>query len=304
MEKCWDILGIGAVTIDDFLYLDHYPQINEKLPVQMKKRQGGGLTATALVTASRQGARSAYCGRLGDDDLSISCKKDLESEGVDISPVQHSGAARPFHSIILVDIPSGSRVIIFDPEGVEEPDISIVNEDLITRCRYLFIDNTAYKSGLLAASFARSNNIPVVADLESIKLPDVHRFLDAVDHLIIGIETARALTHKETVEDMVRDLSNPQKANCVVTDGVNGCWYSEFGGIVQHVPAYRVDVVDTTGCGDVFHGAYTAALARGESIGKSIKVASASAAIKARCCGGREGIPDLVSVEKFLIENG
>lgn len=304
MDKRWDIIGLGALTVDDLLYIDHYPQLNEKIPVKMKQRQGGGLTATALVTAVHQGARSAYCGRLGDDELSLYSLQELEREGVDISLIQYWKGAKPIHSIVLVDIPSGSRVILYNSEGVMEPDSSVVTEALITSSRILFIDNTAYKSGLLAAGFAHKHGIPIIADIESINLPDLTGFLNLIDHLIVGIDTARAITHKQTVEDMVNELSNTQRAACVVTDGVNGCWYSEYGGAVHHFPAYQVAVVDTTGCGDVFHGAYAAALVRGESVSKSIQVASASAALKAICCGGRGGIPNLATVEDFLKLNG
>jgi len=89
-----------------------------------------------------------------------------------------------------------------------------------------------------------------------------------------------------------------------MTDGVNGFWYSEYEETVHHFPVYQVAVVDTTGCGDVFHGAYAAAFVRGESFRKSLQVASSSAALKATCYGGREGIPNLAKVEEFLKLNG
>jgi len=84
----------------------------------MKKSQSGGLTATALVIAAHQGARSAYCGRLGDDELSLYSLQELEREGVDISFVQYWTGSKPIHSIDLVDIPSASRIILFNSEGV------------------------------------------------------------------------------------------------------------------------------------------------------------------------------------------
>jgi sulfofructose kinase len=302
MDKRWDIIGIGALAVDDLIYLDHYPQLNEKMAITTKQRQGGGLTATALVAAARQGSKSAYCGRLGDDELSLYSLQEFQREGVDISPVQHWDGANPYHAIILVDIPSASRVILFNSQGVQEPDSSVVTEDLIIGTRILFIDYTAYNAGLLAASFAHAHGIPVIADIESAILPDLNSFLSAIDHLIVGIDTARAITHQLTTESMAQALSNPQRAASVVTDGVNGCWYSEYGGPVYHFPAYKVTVVDTTGCGDVFHGAYAAAMARGENVRRSIQIASASAAIKAQCCGGRDGIPDLPTVENFIKE--
>ena len=300
MTKRWDIIGIGVVAVDDLLYLDHFPQPNEKINVKMAQRQGGGLTGTALVAAARQGAKSAYCGRLGNDALSLYSLQELEREGVDTSPSQFCVGNKPSHSIILVDMSCGSRTIISNLEGFSEPDCMVITEDLIVSSRVLFIDYLSHQAGLQAASLARAHGIPVVADLELASLPEVDSFLSVVDHLIIGIDLAGAITQEQNVEEMVRKIANPQRAACVVTAGANGCWYSEYGGEVYHFPAYKVNVVDTTGCGDVFHGVYAAALARGEPVSQAVQVASASAAIKATRPGGREGIPDLASVEAFL----
>jgi sulfofructose kinase len=300
MNKRWDIIGIGVVAVDDLLYLDHFPQPNEKIVVKMAQRQGGGLTGTALVAAARQGAKAAYCGRLGNDALSLFSLQELDREGVDTSPSQFCVGNKPPHSIILVDTSCGSRTIISNLEGFSEPDCMVITEDLIVSSRVLFIDYLSHQAGLQAASLARAHGIPVVADLELASLPEVDSFLSVVDHLIIGIDLAGAITQEQNAEEMVRKIATPQRAACVVTAGANGCWYSEYGGEVYQFPAYQVNVVDTTGCGDVFHGAYTAALARGEPVSRAVQVASASAAIKATRPGGREGIPDLASVEAFL----
>jgi sulfofructose kinase len=304
MDKHWDIIGFGALAVDDILYLDHFPRPYEKMPVQKKQRQGGGLAATAMVAAARQHVRTAYCGRLGNDELSLYSIRELEHEGVDISTIQRSSGFRPFHSVILVDMSSASRAILYNREGVGEPDDTVVSEELIASSRFLFIDNNAYHSGIRAAEFAHAHGIPVIADIESTELPDLARFVSLIDHLIVGIDTARAMTHTGSTEGMARALANPQRAASVVTDGVNGCWYSEYGQAVHHFPAYRVDEVDTTGCGDVFHGTYAAALARGETVKRAIQIASASAALKATCCGGREGIPSLAQLEHFIVERG
>ncbi len=300
MNKRWDIIGIGIVAVDDLLYLDHFPQPNEKIVAKMAQRQGGGLTGTALVAAARQGAKSAYCGRLGYDDLSVYSLQELESEGVDTSPSQICVGNKPPYSVILVDMSCGSRAIISTLEGVKEPDCTRITEDLIVSSRVLFIDYLSHQAGLHAARLARVHGIPVVADLELASLPEVDIFLSVVDHLIIGIDLAAAITQRQNVEEMVQKIANPRRAACVVTAGANGCWYSEYGGKVRHFPAYKVNVVDTTGCGDVFHGVYAAALARGEPVSQAIRVASASAAIKATHPGGRAGIPDLASVKAFL----
>jgi sulfofructose kinase len=101
---------------------------------------------------------------------------------------------------------------------------------------------------------------------------------------------------------MVRALWHPGAAACVVTAGDAGCWYmaEETHGIVVHHPARRVPVVDTNGCGDVFHGAYAASIAMDESVGRAVAVATVAASEKAMRRGGRQGIPDRDTVDRLL----
>ena len=121
MKKNWDILGIGIAAVDDLLYVDHYPQPDEKIAVKMKTRQGGGLTATALVAAARQGAKTAFCGCLDDNELSNFIFDEFVREGVDTSLIQKLPGSKPFHSTIIVDQSSGSRTIIYSNEGTFRP---------------------------------------------------------------------------------------------------------------------------------------------------------------------------------------
>jgi sulfofructose kinase len=124
--------------------------------------------------------------------------------------------------------------------------------------------------------------------------------MDQVDHLVIGIDFAKQVTGENNPEEMVRALSNTDRACCLVTAGERGCWYSERGREVHHFPAFSVQAVDTTGCGDVFHGAYAACIAQGESVNRAIQIATAAAGIKATRSGGRSGIPDRATIDRFL----
>lgn len=299
-SKRWDIFGIGTSAVDDLVYVDRFPHPDEKLAIRAKQRQGGGQTATALVAASRHGARTAYCGRLSDDDLSCFTVQALEREGVDCFPVIRTPGCRPFHAIVIVDASTGSRTILYDSEGVREPEIKDIRPQWIASSRLVFIDQNFPHSGLQAARLAHELNIPVIADLEKTDFPDLELLLAHIDHLIVSSEFARQVTGMDDPEAMVRGLAAPQRAACVVTRGSEGCWFTERDGPVCHFPAFSVQAVDTTGCGDVFHGAYAAAIIRGETIPRAIELASATAAIKATRPGGRAGIPDLIAVEQFL----
>jgi sugar/nucleoside kinase (ribokinase family) len=174
--------------------------------------------------------------------------------------------------------------------------------------RLFFLDHTAGKAGALAAELARAQGLPVVADLERPELPYVERLLAQVDHLVVNLDFACRYTLSSSLDEIFIALAwrnphpgqrEPRRA-CVITAGDQGCWYCERAGEVFHMPAFPVQVVDTTGCGDVFHGAYAAAIARGESVSRAVLLASASAALKAASPGGRLGIPRLPEVLAFL----
>jgi sulfofructose kinase len=302
MKKRWDILGIGVSSVDDLIYVDQFPQPDTKIRVRETQRQGGGLTGTALVAAARLGSKAAYCALVGLDTLSQSIIRELEQEKIDCSPCIYSADGRPFHSFIIVDVTGGTRTILAKT-GRVEPPLEFITEELITSCRVLFIDHLVPRAGLQAAQIARVNGIPVVADIETDCFPEMEAFIAEVDHLIIGRSLAERITQENQVEEMVRVLSASKRQCCVVTAGEQGCWYSIRGGSVIHYPAFQVQVLDTTGCGDVFHGAYTASIAKGECIERAVAIATVAAGLKAAHPGGRTGIPDLKTVTRYLTEN-
>jgi len=300
MSAIWDGMGIGAVAVDDLYYVDHYPLPGGKVPVQREERQGGGLVATALVAASRLGSRVAYAGVLGNDELSRFTLQELEREGIDCTPVIRRANARPIHSTIIVERPTGQRSILFSFAGVQQLHPCEISENLIAGCRVLLIDHTVDAGGLRAIDLAHNQGIPVIGDIEHPGGPWITELLASIDHLIIGITLARHLTGLREPEATVRALSEPRRACLVVTVGEQGCWYAERDGPVHHFPAFEVSVVDTTGCGDVFHGAYAWCLAQGADVTRCIEVATAAAAIKATRSGGRSGIPHREMLDRFL----
>jgi sulfofructose kinase len=300
----WDILGFGAVAVDDLLLVDSYPPPDSKMPVREVQRAGGGLAGTALAAAARLGARAAYAGILGDDELSRFTIEELERDGVDCTLVRHRPEARPYHSTIIVDIARGQRTILFSNAGVTFPTAAEITDELVAACRLLFVDSAAAATGLHALRLAHARGIPAVADLERISCPEVLELARQVDHLIVGTGFASLVTGEVDPIAMVRALRTPAHTACVVTAGERGCWYMtrETGDEIRHQPACCVQVVDTTGCGDVFHGAYAAAVVRGESVPRAITLATAAAGLKATQPGGRRGIPDWEAVERIIQE--
>ena len=300
MGPLWDVLGFGAVAVDDLIYVDEYPPADTKVRMLARRREGGGLTGTALVAAARLGARAAYCGVLGDDELSRFTLREFEREGVDCASVLFRPGARPIYSVVIVSRASGQRNVFTSHEGVHDREPHEITDELIQRARVLFVDHTVVEGSLRAVEIAHRRGTPVVGDFESGRDPRALELLRQLDHLIVGESFARQVTGRDTPADMVRALAHAGRVCTIVTAGERGCWYAERGGEVRHRPAFRVDVVDTTGCGDVFHGAYAACVARGDSVDRAIQVATATAGLKTTQPGGRSGIPDWATVEAFL----
>ncbi len=302
VKRKWDVLGIGNAAIDELIYLDQFPLPDSKIQVREAQHQGGGLVATALVAASRQGVQTAFCSLMGSDELSTFTLTELHKEEVDCSPCVLSEKGRPYHAWILVDVANHTRTILYQPGNVEPP-LEKITTSLISSCQVLFIDHHVPQAGLKAAKLARQLGIPVIADLENERLPRFNELLGYIDHLVIGLNFARQITGKHELEDIFQMLDYKNRTACVLTAGDQGCWYSYQGGEILHYPAFKVKVNDTTGCGDVFHGVYAAAIARRESVAQAVELATAAAGLKAMHPGGRLGIPYHDQVKHFLREH-
>lgn len=293
----FDVLGCGCVAVDDLLTVAAYPPADTKAPVVRRERQCGGLVGTALVAAARLGARCAYVATLGTDDLSEFALGRLRAEGVDVGHVARAAAAGPVRSVIVVGADTGSRTIFPDVTGLAAGGPERLDEPLVRSARVLFIDHFWAERKLPAARIARAAGIPVVADFEDDSEPGFAELLEQVDHLVLSAEMARRLTGSDP-DAAARALGGGRRL-VAVTDGAAGVWYRAEDA-AGHLPAFPVRAVDTTGCGDVFHGAYAAGLAGGLGVVERLRLAAATAALKATRPGGQLGIPSRNEVERFL----
>lgn len=304
MPPKWDILGVGSATVDDLLYVNAFPLPDTKIPVSHQERQGGGLTATALVAAARLGAHVAYAGVLGNDDISQWVESDLAAEGIDVSQVVHHADARPIHAVIIVAQEGHTRTILYNVQGRIGADDHLPTPEVIQSARVLYVDDFGVPGGIRAARIARAAGVAVVGDFERPQTPHLPELLDLVDHLILSERFAAAYTGIADPVAAARALWREGRSLVAVTCGVGGSWYLDSADAEpRHQPAFSVPVVDTTGCGDVFHGTYAAALTWGFPPADRIRFASAAAALKTTQPGGRKGIPTRDRVESFLREN-
>ena len=293
-----DILGLGCATIDELLFVENYPAPDAKVLVQHHEIQGGGLCATALVAAARFGARCAFGGMLGRDATSQKVAHILECEGVCTDLVCWRDDAAAIHSTIIVDKTRNTRNIFFRRDGLVGAPPDSPEESEIAASRVLFVDHYGGSGNTRAVRLARKNGVPVVADFERQNVPNWDEFFPLVDHLILSRGFAAKLTGESQIEKMARALWNENREIVAVTDGENGSIALQNGEIFRFETP-KIEVVDTTGCGDVFHGVYAATLAFGWNLERRMKAASIAAALKAREIGAQKGIPTRAQVESF-----
>lgn len=299
-----DVLGLGAVAIDDLIYVDQYPGADAKVHVRDRQTHHGGQTGTALVAASRFGVRTSYAGAMGLDAASDLAIENLAREGVDVAHCRRVAGLSAILSTIIVGDGGKTRAIFADTRNFRGADPGWPAPEVIRSARVLFLDHWGVDGMIRAARIARAAGIPIVSDFERNSSERFGELFDLADHLVIGREFASALTGESDPARAARLLRATHPV-VVVTDGAEGCWGLEGDAAEpMHVPAFRVEVRDTTGCGDVFHGVYAAALAQGEPLLERMILASASAARKAERPGGQPGIPDRAAIREFRARHG
>jgi sulfofructose kinase len=299
-SNSWDIIGLGCVSVDDLLYVSEFPAPDTKTIVLRRERQCGGLTGTALITAARLGARCAYAGLLGLDDISRTVEENFRNENVDSAHAPRVKDACVPQSIIIVATETGTRTIFCHIDGRLGAHETLPDQAVLCSARMLFFDQYGMPGNLRAARIARSAEIPIVADLEDDSDPQFAEVLALIDHLVLAEEFALKITGASTAQSAVERLWHKDRQAVVVTCGAAGAWFTGIDGIARHQTAFPVKVIDTTGCGDVFHGAYAAEMVRGVPVADGVRFASAAAALKATQPGGQRGIPTRVAVERFL----
>ncbi len=299
----WDIIGFGVAAVDDVFRCETFPISGDKAFFTQYLRVGGGQTATAFVAATRLGCSCFYAGHLGDNDLSALVRGIFDREGIGRRQGVEYPAAMPTHTLVIVTS-RGERSNLANLSQVQPAEIGEFEKGLIAKAKCLFVDQSVPLCQARAAEAARANGVPVVGDLECIPAAGARDVYKMTDHLIMPYHIAcRDLgvsSPEEAVRVMLRDSG---RAVACVTDGERGAWYAagEAPDAVRHQPAFPIaEVVDTNGCGDVFHGAYAAGLVAGLPLAERMRRGAAAAALKTRKAGGQTGAPTLRELEAFL----
>lgn len=303
MSNSLDVLGIGIAAVDDLIYVSEYPPVDCKIPTAGKARQGGGPACTAIAAVGSLGGQAAYVARFGDNELSTFIKSALQHHHADVSHIVKDASGGPYHSTILVD-GFGHRNVFYDATLYRPVVPENLPASLIQSASVILLDHITEPSLVPVAEKARSLGVPVLGDIEGCT-ESAKELATLTDYLIVPRAWALWATGASGPSEACAFLAKEERRATIVTDSARGCYCSsKCDPTVRYFPAFKVDVFDSNGCGDTFHGAFALAVARGLKVEQAIQFASAAAALKAVAAGGEsrgwDALPTLEEVLRFL----
>lgn len=290
------VLGLGQCSLDYITLVDGFPAEDSKQEVVDFVVQGGGPVATALVALSRLGVKASILGRISDDRAGDEIRKGLRDEGVDTKGLLVKPGGRSQTAFILVNRAKGTRTICWQRPTV--PPLSPVEVDpaAFKGAGILLLDGLMAEASYHAATIASKKGIPVMLDAGRMR-PGMLKLASMSDFVVCSEEFVTGL--KLSLKEAFKKLSGGKARAVTITLGDKGSFTWHEGRIFMQ-KVFRVKAVDTTGAGDVFHGAYAYGLLQGWDMKKTVEFASCVAAMKCRKLGGRTGIPTLAEATKFL----
>lgn len=302
-----DVLCVGHAAWDISLFVSEYPRENTKCEIRTMLECGGGPAANAAYLLSLWGVRCALAATIGADLYGARMVQEFSAAGTDLTLLRQSPTSATPVSVILVNESNGSRTIINHKAPEEEPPLRLSPAPAWTQApRVLLFDGHELE-----------------ASLDAMRLfPEAHTILDAGSSRPGTLELARQVDYLVSSERFARqlsglkDLESPESQAAavgalyryngkpvVITCGERGLLYGTDHH-VERLPAFPATAIDTTGAGDIFHGAMAYGVLAGLGWRETLRLAAAAAALSVAVRGGRTSIPRLDQVEEFLHASG
>ena len=284
------VLVCGIAVVDHVYSVDTLPTRAQKHEAHAMDVIGGGCAANAAVAIARLGGAAQLLTRLGDDDTGQVIRSELEDEGVDMGPTVVTPGARSPVSSVFVDA-AGERMIMSfrGTRLADDAPIPPLPEAVLADTRWPQAARALFRA-------ARAKGIAAVLDAEA---PVPHDLAEAASHVVFSAQGLRNFTGAESLEAGLPMAQAALPGWVAVTDGARGMAYMDHGRVAWLV-APKVDVVDTLGAGDVWHGAFTLGLAEGMTEMEAACFAHAAAALKCTAFGGRKAAPTRKILNEFM----
>lgn len=298
----FDVVGVGLNATDTLILLPHFPVYAGKMPLTREIVSPGGQVATALVTCAKLGLRTKYIGTVGDDQRGRIQLDSLRETGMNLDDVEVRKNCPNQTAYILIDQSTGERTILWHRDDCLALDPLRITEEKITAARLLHIDGHDTAAVARAAEIARQHQIPVTVDVDTI-YPGFDRVLPNVDYLVASSEfPARWTGEKDPFRALELIQNEYHMPVAAMTLGQYGALARQQNQFI-YSPGFAVDCVDTTGAGDVFHGAFCYAVFENMPLPEILEFSNAMGALNCTALGARGGIATFEQA-RDLIRNG
>jgi ribokinase len=297
------VTGIGQCSFDNLFIVDTFPLPDTKKEILQFETAGGGPVATALVSLARLGVSCSFHGITGDDEEGEKIRRSLGDEKIDVSGLITRAEARSQIAFICIEKGSGRRTIFWKRPSGQPLRPEELPDDFLADVDFLLLDGLMHDVSIHAARKAKAEKVPVMLDAGRVR-EGMIELAELCDYIVCSEEFAREYAGSEKKfdpRDALLEMRGFGARAVTITLGERGS-VTLCGDKVYQTPAFKVDVVDTTGAGDVFHGGYIYGLLQKWDIEDVVRFASAFAALKCRKPGGRAGIPSLQEVYVLLNE--
>ncbi|MFZ5584907.1 MAG: carbohydrate kinase family protein [Thermodesulfobacteriota bacterium] len=296
--RTYDVLCLGLNATDHLCLIPQRPVWGGKLRMRRMATMGGGQAATAACCLGRLGWRVAYAGVCGDDAAGANAAPWLRACGVDPAGLVQKPGVRSQQAFIMVEEQGGERTIVWTRDEACRLDPEDLDETLIANSRVLHLDGHFWQASIRAARLAKRHGLVVSLDAERV-FEGTAELVSLCD-VVVGCEDfAQRLFGVDDPEAALKRLAGLGPAWAGRTLGAAGAelW---AGGQRYRAPGFAVEVVDTTGAGDVFHAGLVHAILLGQGPGEALATANAAAAISVTGLGGRAALPARPELEGFL----
>jgi sulfofructose kinase len=295
----FDVVGVGLNATDTLLIVPRFPPYAGKAPFEQEVVSPGGQVASAMVACASLGLRTKYIGTIGDDERGDIQWESLQSTGVNLDHVQRRRNCPNQSAYIIVDRSSGERTVFWSRPECLTLEPQEITEDQITCARLLHIDGHDTAAVARAAGIAHGHGIPVTVDVDTI-YHGFDRVLPFVDYLVASSEFPSAWTGRTDAFRALETLQGEYGMKvAAMTLGSHGA-LARAEGRYFYAPGYVVDCVDTTGAGDVFHGAFCYAVLQGMPMLEALEFSNAMAALNCTALGARSGIRGIGEVRGLM----
>jgi len=302
-----DLVGVGLNATDTLLLVSKYPALGGKIAFDQEILNPGGQVASALVTCGKLGLRTKYIGVVGDDERGRIQMASLREAGLNqvsmnLDDVEIRVGCPNQSAYIVIDQSSGERTIYWHRPDCLSLDPARITPEKIVGSRMLHVDGHDTPAVAKAARIAREQGIPVSVDVDNV-YPGFDQVLASIDYLVGSTEfPARWTGERDPFRALERIQTEYEMRVAAMTLGPHGALAREDGKFI-YSPGFAVNCVDTTGAGDVFHGAFCYSVLKGYTVRDALEFSNAMAALNCTRLGARGGIAT-ADEARALIERG